>query len=104
RALTSLLELYPDHMLGRMFRAPMCAPRGRHSEVRADCQNVMGLLGPGYYNQAIGSCVWALATVGEAGEARRLLDRLAHPPPGVWVDPVIMGNAYGSVGDIERAM
>jgi len=104
RALTSLLELYPDHMFGRMFRAPVYAALHRRDEARGDCRKVIELLGPGYYNQAIGSCVWALATVGEMADARRLLDRLAHPPPGVWVDPVIMGNAYGGVGDIDRAM
>jgi len=31
------------------------------------------------------------------------VERLEHPPEGIWLDPVSMGNAYVGVGDIDRA-
>jgi hypothetical protein len=42
--------------------------------------------------------------VGQTDEARRLLQLLEHPPPGIWLDPTIMGNAYGGLGDLDRAI
>ena len=50
-------------------------------------------------------CAWALGIAGRTDEARRLVRiLLEHPPQGLWVDPAVMGNAYGGVGDIDRAV
>jgi serine/threonine-protein kinase len=103
RAFTALLDLYPDHMFGHSFRSTVYGAQRRRDAVRAECAKVMQLLGPGYYNQAMGECVWALGVVGLADDARRLLARLEQPPPGVWMDPAVMANAYAGVGDLDRA-
>jgi hypothetical protein len=64
----------------------------------------MELLSGTYYLQAIASCVWALGVVGQTGEARRLVQILEHSPPGIWLDPAVMGSADGALGDIDRAI
>jgi hypothetical protein len=53
--------------------------------------------------QPVAECAANLGFVGQTTEARRLLQRLEHPPLGIWLDPVPMGNAYLGVGDIDRA-
>jgi hypothetical protein len=73
------------------------------AEVGVECEKVTKLLSGVYNNQAMGICVWALGVVGETNQARRLLQVLEHPPSGIWLDPAVMGNAYGGLGDIARA-
>src|SRR6185295_12959900 len=69
-----------------------------------ECGKVMELLSGAYHMQAIGSCVWALGVTGQTDQARRLLQTLEHPPPGLWLDPTVMGGAYSGLGDIDRAI
>jgi serine/threonine-protein kinase len=104
RALLSLLESDANHMFGHMFLSTVYGAQQRRDLVQAECRKVMGLIGNGYLNQAIGTCVWALGVSGDQDGALRLLARLEQPPPGVYVDPSIMGGAYVGVGDIDRAM
>lgn len=52
--------------------------------------------------QPLAMCAWAYGTVGLTDEARRLLSIVENPPPGLWLDPAVMGNAYGPL-DRDRA-
>ena len=54
--------------------------------------------------QPIAECAANLGLVGEAVEARKLTERLEHPPAGIWLDPVPMGDAYAGIGDADRAL
>jgi hypothetical protein len=54
--------------------------------------------------QMLGMCAWAFGVVGETGEARRLLRIVEQPPADAWLDPVVMSNAYGAIGEIDRAI
>ena len=82
----------------------LCTAKQMSKEVGAECGKVMEQLSGTYHMQAIGSCVWALGVVGQTDEARRLVQTLEHSPSGLWLDPTIMGNAYGGLGDINRAI
>ena len=104
RETKTLLELYPDHILGRFFLASNYGAKQMSPEVGAECGKVMALLSGAYNMQAMGICVWALGVAGQTDQARRLLQTLEHPPSGIWLDPTFMGNAYGGLGDIDRAM
>jgi len=104
RETRTLLELYPDHILGRFFLASNYGAKQMSQEVGAECGKVMALLSGAYNMQAMGICVWALGVVGQTDQARRLLQTLEHPPSGIWLDPTVMGQAYGAVGDVDRAI
>jgi serine/threonine protein kinase len=99
-----LLELYPNHVLGRLFLVLNYGAKRMRQEVGAECGRVVELLSGAYNMQAVGMCVWALGVVGETDRARRLLQTLEHPPSGIWLDPTFMGNAYGALGDIDRSI
>ena len=64
----------------------------------------MKLLAGVYVLQPIAECVAALGLAGEITQAHQLLQRLEHPPSGIWLDPVPMGDAYAGLGDIARAI
>jgi serine/threonine-protein kinase len=104
RAVKSLLELYPDHMWGHFFLALPYAAKQMSVEVDAECGKVMRLLSGTYSGQPMGICAWALGSTGRTTEARRLIHTLEHPPAGVWLDPVFIGNAYVGLGDIDHAV
>ena len=104
RETRTLLELYPNHVLGRLFLALNYGAKQMSQEVGAECGKVMALLSGAYNMQAMGMCVWALGVVGQTDQARRLLQTLEHPPSGIWLDPTFMGSAYGAVGDIDRSI
>ena len=104
REVRNLLELYPDHVWGHFFLALNYGAKQMSQEVGAECGKVMELLSGAYNMQAMGICVWALGVVGQTDQARRLLQTLEHPPSGIWLDPTVMGNAYGGLGDIDRAI
>ena len=61
------------------------------------------LLGGQYNMQALATCAWALGTVGQDREARRLLAVIERPPAGLWLDPAFMGNVYVGLGEIDKA-
>jgi hypothetical protein len=104
RRANSLLEVWPGHPMAPFFRAQGYALTGRPNEAADDCRTVIAATSGGFNLQATAMCAWALGTAGRAGDARQLVQRLEHPPQGVWVDPVVMANAYGGVGDLDRAM
>ena len=104
REVRNLLELYPNHVWGHFFLALNYGARQMRQEVGAECGKVMELLSGAYDMQSMGICVWALGVVGQTDQARRLLQTLEHPPPGIWLDPTVMGTAYGGLGDIDRAI
>lgn len=104
RETRTLLELYPDHFLGRLFLALNYGAKQMSQEVGAECGKIMELLSGAYNMQAMGICVWALGVAGQTGQARRLLQTLEHPPSGIWLDPTFMGQAYGALGDIDRSI
>jgi TolB-like protein len=103
REARTLLELYPNHLLGRVFLALNYGAKQMRQEVGAECGKIKELLSGAYNMQAMGMCVWALGVVGQTDQARRLLQTLEHPPSGIWLDPTFMGSAYGALGDIDRA-
>jgi TolB-like protein len=104
RDVKNLLDLYPNHVWGHFFLAANYGAKHMSTEVGAACGKVMQLLSGAYDMQSIGTCVWSLSMIGQTDQARRLLQPLEHPPPGIWLDPTIMGSAYGAVGDIDRAI
>jgi TolB-like protein len=104
RDVKNLLELYPNHVWGHFFLAANYSAKHMSTEVGAACGKVMQLLSGSYDMQSIGTCVWSLGMIGQTDQARRLLQPLEHPPPGIWLDPTIMGSAYGAIGDIDRAI
>jgi eukaryotic-like serine/threonine-protein kinase len=99
----TLVELSPNNLMGPWFLAGNYAAKQMGPEVVRECARVMDLLGGVFVMQPIGACAANLGTVGRTIEARRLLQRLEHPPAGIWLDPVPMGAAYAGVGDTNRA-
>jgi eukaryotic-like serine/threonine-protein kinase len=104
RRARSLLELFPEAWFGNVMLASNYAAKHMSQEVGAECGKVMERLAGTYDMQGIGTCVWALGAVGQTDQARRLLQIVEHPPSGRWLDPVVMGNAYGALSDIDRAI
>ena len=104
REVRNLLELYPDLVWGHFFLALNYGAKQMSQQVGAECGKVAELLSGAYNMQVMGACVWALGVVGQTDQARRLLQTLEHPPSGIWLDPSVMGNAYGGLGDLDRAI
>ena len=100
----SLLEVWPGHPMAPFFRGQAYAVKHMPSEAADDCGEVIAATSGGFNLQATAMCAWALGIAGKTGDARQLVQRLEHPPQGLWLDPVVVGNAYGGVGDIDRAM
>jgi TolB-like protein len=100
----TLVELSPNNLMGPWFLAGNYAVKRMGPEVMTQCRRVMDLLSGAFVMQAIAACAANLGMVGQTTEARRLLRRLEHPPPGIWLDPVPMGVAYAGIGDIDRAI
>jgi len=73
-------------------------------QVKTECGKVAELLSGTYSMQAMGRCGWALGVVGQSDQARRLIQILERPPSGMWLDPTVMGNAYGGLGEMDRAI
>jgi len=104
RRANSLLEVWPGHPMAPFFRADAYAVKHMPAEAAADCDTVMATTVGGFKLQATGMCAWALGTAGKTDEARRLVQVLEQPPAGFWLDPMVKANAYGGIGDIDRAM
>jgi TolB-like protein len=100
----TLVELQPNNLMGPWFLASSYAAKRMRAEVVTQCGKGMELLGGAYVMQAIAECVGELGIVGETARARQLLQRLEHPPSGVWLDPVPMGDAYAGLGDVTGAL
>jgi hypothetical protein len=104
RRANSLLEVWPGHPMATFFRSQAYALKHMGQEASDDCGLTIAATAGGFKLQTIAMCAWALGIAGRTDEARNLVQRLEHPPEGVWLDPVVMGNAYGGVADIDRAM
>jgi TolB-like protein len=104
RRANSLLEVWPGHPMGSFFLAEAYAVKHMGSETADACGKAIAATSGGFNMQTTGMCAWALGIAGKTGEARRLLQTLERPPRGLWLDPAVMGHAYGGVGDIDRAM
>jgi eukaryotic-like serine/threonine-protein kinase len=100
----TLREVWPANIMAPFLLAANYAILGEPKQVDAECAAVLKAIGGAYIMQLIGQCAWAHAAVGHSEEARRLLRIVEKPPPGVWLDPVVMANIYGALGDIDRAM
>jgi eukaryotic-like serine/threonine-protein kinase len=100
----SLREVWPDNIMAPFFLAATYAMLRQPQEVDAECGATLKAIGSAYVMQIIGQCAWAYAAAGEVDKARRLLRTLEKPPAGIWLDPVVMGNVYGALGDIDRAI
>jgi tetratricopeptide (TPR) repeat protein len=100
----TLVELQPNNLMGPWLLASAYAAKRMRPEVVTQCGKVMELLGGAFVMQAIAVCVGELGIVGETARARQLLQRLDHPPSGIWLDPVPMGGAYAGLGDVTRAI
>jgi serine/threonine protein kinase len=104
RFANTLREVWPNNIMAPFFLASNYAMQRQPKQVDAECGATLKAIGSAYVMQIIGQCAWAYAAAGEAGKARRLLHTLEKPPAGIWLDPVVMGNVYGALGDIDRAM
>ena len=104
RNATSLVELFPSNLMGPFFLSLNYAVKRMGPEVDAECGKVMRVLSGAYVMQPIATCVWAYGVVGRTDQARRLFQVLEHPPPGIWLDPAVMGQSYAGLGDINRAI
>jgi serine/threonine-protein kinase len=100
----TLVELSPNNLMGPAFLAAAYAVKRDDAEVVKQCGRVLEMLSGAFVMQFIGECAGNLGLVGRTAEARRLLQRLEHPPRGVWLDPLSMGDAYAGVGDADRAV
>ena len=100
----TLVELWPDNLMGPFFLATSFAVKKQGAEVRRQCTKILGALSGAYNLQMLANCAWAYGVVGETEEARRLVRIVEHPPEGVWLDPAIVSTAYGAIGEIDRAI
>jgi serine/threonine-protein kinase len=99
----TLVELSPNNLIGPWFLASNYAAKRMAPEVVQACARVMDLLSGAFVMQPIAECAASLGLAGETTEARRLLQRLEHPPAGIWLDPVPMAEAYAGIGDVGKA-
>jgi TolB-like protein len=104
RRANGLLEVWPGHPMGWFFLAEAYGAKRMGGETADACAKAIAATSGGFNMQVTGMCAWALGSAGKTEEARRLVQTLEHPPEGVWIDPAIMGSAYGGVGDMDRAM
>jgi hypothetical protein len=104
RYANNLRDVWPNNIMGPFFLASNYAVKRMAPEVGAECGKISKMLSGAYVMQIIGQCAWAHAIVGQTGQARRLLRVLENPPDGIWLDPVVMGQVYGGLGDLNRAM
>jgi tetratricopeptide (TPR) repeat protein len=100
----ALIELWPNNLMGPWFVSSAEGARGRRTETLAACRRVLEMLSGAFVMQPLAECAGNLGLVGETAEARRLIQRLEHPPAGIWIDPAPMGDAYAGVGDADRAI
>jgi serine/threonine-protein kinase len=100
----SLLEVWPHNFMGPFLLASNYAVKKQRADVRAECGKVLAALAGTYNMQFLGMCAWAYGVAGDTDEARRLLRIVEHPPASEWLDPAVMSNAYGAVGDVDRAI
>ena len=100
----SLLEVWPTNIMGPYFLAANYAVKRMGPETGIECGRMMAQLGDAYVMHLIGQCVWAQGVVRQTDQARRLLQRLEHPPDGIWLDPAVMAQAYAGLGDLDRAI
>src|SRR5262245_27480343 len=100
----TLVELSPGNLMGPWFLSAAYAAKKMKPDSVAACHRVLELLSGAFVMQPIAACAANLGAVGEVDEARNLLQRLDHPPQGVWIDPEPMGTAYAGVGDPARAL
>ena len=90
----TLRELYPENILVPYFLAANYAVQRREAETMSECERLIVQLQSSYVMRLLGQCVWAEAVVGRTRDARRVLERLERPPPGIWLDPVVLAQAY----------
>lgn len=100
----SLLEVWPNNIMGPYFLAANYAVKQMGPETGIECGKMMEQLAGAYVMRVIGQCVWAQGVVGQTDHARRLVQRLEHPPEGIWLDPAVMATAYAGLGDLDRAV
>jgi eukaryotic-like serine/threonine-protein kinase len=100
----SLLEVWPGAPMATFFRGQAYALKHMGQEASDDCSKTIAATAGGFKLQTTAMCAWALGIAGRTDEARRLVRILEQPPQGLWVDPAVMGVAYGGVGDIDRAV
>jgi TolB-like protein len=104
RRANSLLDVWPGHPMGSFFLADAYGVKRMGGEAVDACGKAIAATSGGFNLQVKGMCAWALGIAGKTDEARRLVQALERPPPGLWLDPAVMGSAYGGVGDIDRAI
>jgi len=100
----ALEEVWPGNIMSPFFLATNYAIKRMPAETDIECRKVMKATGDALVVQSIANCAWAYATVGSTAEARRLLQRLEHPPEGTWVDPAVVAQVFGALGDRDQAM
>jgi tetratricopeptide (TPR) repeat protein len=104
RRAQALEDVWPGNIMSPFFSAQAYAMQHKPSETSAACGKVIAATTGAFSMQTTALCVWALGSVGQTAEARRLLQTLEHPPAGVWLDPAMMVSAYGGLGNLDRAL
>ena len=100
----ALAEVWPGNIMSPFFLASNYAVKRMAVETGVECRKVIQALASALMIQQIGTCAWAYGLVGQTEDARRLLQRLEHPPAGIWLDPAVLAQAYAGLGDIDRAI
>jgi TolB-like protein len=102
RRADGLQEVWPGHPMGSLFLGQAYGAKRTGSESADACAKAIAATSGGFNLQTTGMCAWALGTAGRADEARALVERLEQRQ-SAWLDPAIMGSAYGGIGDLDRA-
>jgi tetratricopeptide (TPR) repeat protein len=100
----ALQELWPGNPMAPFFLALNYGVKRMTPEVDVECGKMMKALAGAVVVQTIGTCAFAYGRVGQKTEARALVQRLEQPPDGVWVDPAVIAQAYGGLGETDRAI
>jgi eukaryotic-like serine/threonine-protein kinase len=100
----ALLEIWPGNIMSPFFLASNYAVKGMAAETGAACGELLKSVPSAFAMQPMGLCAWAYATVGQINEARRVLELLQRRPGGMWLDPALIAQVYGAMGDTDRAI
>jgi eukaryotic-like serine/threonine-protein kinase len=100
----ALSEVWPGNIMSPFFLASNYAVKRMTAETVTTCGELLKSLPDALAVQTMGVCAWAYATVGQIGEARRVLELVERRRGALWLDPAVIAQAYGAMGDTNRAI
>jgi serine/threonine-protein kinase len=103
RRANGLEEVWPGHPMASFFLSQAYGVKRMGPESADACARAIAATSGGFNLQTTAMCAWALGTAGRADAARALVERLEQRQEPAWLDPAIMGSAYGGIGDLDRA-